>query len=161
MPVLSNHSRGEQMRQMPLRPYVIVTRVGRKPGVREHTQSAVASSKSAYQRMNKAKSPAAALNDKKMRRDLQRAWGSAGAAAALVLSTPPRMRTRDALALGAALSALLIAVGIFFARSQKRRSKLQGEQSERIEEPESEQPPASTPAPAPPAPAEPSGDRLG
>jgi len=147
------------MRQMTLGCYV--RRPGRKPGVREHTQSAVASSKSAYQRMNKAKSPAAALNDKKVRRDLQRAWGSAAAATALVLSTPPRMRTRDALALGATLSALLIALGVFFARSEKRRSKLQGKQSERIEEPESEQAPASTLDPAPLAPTEPSGDQLG
>ena len=51
------------MRQMTLGRYV--TRGGRKPGVREHTHSAVASSRRAYQRLNKAKSPAAALNDKK------------------------------------------------------------------------------------------------
>ena len=146
------------MRQMTLGRYV--TRAGRKPGVREHTQSAVASSKSAYRRLNKAKSPAEALNDKKLRRDLRRVSSSAGAAL-IALGTPPRMRTRDALALGATLSALLIALGVFFARSEKRRSKLQGKQSERIEEPESEQAPASTLDPAPLAPTEPSGDQLG
>jgi hypothetical protein len=145
------------MRQMTLSPYV--TRAGRKPGVREHTQSAVASSRSAYRRLNKARSPAAALNDKKLRRDLRRASSSAGAAAALALSTPPRMRTRDALALGAMLSALLIAAGVLFARSEKLRVKLQGKQSDQGEEPASE--PASTPAPAPLAPAEPSGDSRG
>jgi len=147
------------MRQMTLSRYV--TFAGRKPGVREHTQSAVASSKSAYQRLNKAKSPAAALNDKKLRRDLRRASSSAGAAAALVLSTPPRMRTRDAVALGATLSALVIAAGVLFARSEKLRAKLEGKQSEQVKERENEQPPASAPAPAPLAPAEPSGDPLG
>jgi len=144
------------MRQMTLSPYV--KRAGRKPGVREHTQSAVESSRSAYRRLNKARSPAAALNDKKLRRDLRRASSSAGAAAALALSTPPRMRTRDALALGAILSALLIAAGVLFARSEKLRAKLQGNQPDQVEEPESEQPPTSTPAPASLAPAEPSGD---
>jgi hypothetical protein len=123
------------MQQMTLSRYV--TRAGRKPGVREHTQSAVASSRSAYQRLNKARSPAVALHDKKLRRDLRRASSSAGAAAALALSTPPRMRTRDALALGAMLSALLIVVGLLFARSEKLRAKLHGEQSNQVEEPES------------------------
>jgi hypothetical protein len=143
------------MRQMTLSRYV--TFAGRKPGVREHTQSAVSWSRSAYRRLNKAGSPAAAVNDKKLRRDLRRASSSAGAAAALVLSTPPRMRTRDALALGALFSALLIAAGVLFARSEK----LPGKQSDQVEGPESEQPPASTPASAPLAPAEPSGDPLG
>ena len=138
-----------------------VTRAGRKPGVREHTQSAVASGKSAYQRLNKAKSPVAALNDNKLRRDLRRASSSAGAAAALALSTPPRVRTRDVVALGATLSALVIAAGVLFARSERLRAKLHGKQSEQVEEPESEQPPGSPPAPAPLAPAEPSGDPLG
>jgi hypothetical protein len=125
------------MRQMTLGRYV--TRGGRKPGVREHTHSAVASSKRAYQRLNKAKSPAAALNDKKLRRDLRRASSSAGAAA-IVLSTPPRMRTRDAIALGAMLSALLIAAAVLFARSENRRAKRQGNQSDQVEAPASEQP---------------------
>ena len=143
------------MRQMTLSRYV--TFAGRKPGVREHTQSAVVSSRSAYRRLNKAGSPAAALNDKKLRRDLRRASSSAGAAAALALSTPPRIRTRDALALGALLSALLIAAGVLFARSEK----LRGKPSDQVEGPDSEQPPASAPASAPLAPAEPSGDPLG
>ena len=147
------------MRQMTLGGYV--TRGGRKPGVREHTQSAVASSRRAYQRLNKAKSPAAALNDKKLRRDLRRASSSAGAAAAIVLSTPPRMRTRDAIALGAMLSALLIAAAVLFARSEKLRAKRRGDQSDQVEEPESERLAESTPAAAPLAPAEPSGDPLG
>lgn len=140
------------MRQMTLSRYVV--RGSRKPGVREHTKSAFASSRSAYQRLNKAKSPAAALNDKKLRRDLRRASSSAGAAAAIVISTPPRMRTRDAIALGAMLSALLIAAAVLFARSEKVRAKRQGNQSDRVEEPESERPAESRPA-APVAPAEP------
>ena len=147
------------MRQMTLGRYV--TRGGRRPGVREHTHNAVASSRRAYQRLNKAKSPAAALNDKKLRRDLRRASSSAGAAAAIVLSTPPRMRTRDAIALGAMLSALLIAAAVLFARSENLRAKRQGNQSDQVEAPKSEQPAESTPAAAPLAPAEPSGDPLG
>ena len=147
------------MRPMTLGGYV--TRGGPKPGVREHTHTAVASSRRAYRRLNKAKSPAAALNDKKLRRDLRRASSSAGAAAAIVLSTPPRMRTRDAIALGAMLSALLIAAAVLFARSEKLRAKRRGNQSDQVEEPESERLAESTPAAAPLAPAEPSGDPLG
>ncbi|HYB27002.1 MAG TPA: hypothetical protein VEF89_10350 [Solirubrobacteraceae bacterium] len=146
------------MQQMTLGRYV--TRAGRKPGVREHTQSAVASSKSAYRRLNKAKSPAEALNDKKLRRDLRRVSSSAGAAL-IALGTPPRMRTRDALALGVTLSTLLIAAGVLFARSDRLRAKGQGKQSEPVEEPDGEQPRASTAAPAPLAPAEPPDDPLG
>ena len=147
------------MRQMTLGGYV--KRGGRKPGVREHTQSAVASSRRAYQRLNKAKSPAAALSDKKLRRDLRRASGSVGAAAAIVLSTPPRMRTRDAIAVGVMLSALLIAAAVLFARSEKLRAKRQGNQSDQVEEPKAQQRAEGTPAAAPLAPAGPSGDSLG
>lgn len=141
------------MRQMTLGRHV--ARGSRKPGVREHTQSAVASSRRAYQRLNKAKSPAAALNDKKLRRDLRRASSSAGAAAAVVISMPPRMRTRDAIAVGAMLSVLLIAAAVLFARSEKVRAKRHGMQSDQVEEPDSERPAESTPAAAPVAPAEP------
>lgn len=145
------------MRQMTLSRYV--ARGSREPGVREHTKSAVASSRRAYQRLNKAKSPAAALNDKKLRRDLRRASSSAGAAGAIVISTPGRMRTRDAVALGAMLSTLLIAAAVLFARSEKVRAKRHGNQSDQVEEPNNQPPAESTPA-APVAPAEP-GEPLG
>ena len=71
------------------------------------------------------------------------------------------MRTRDAIALGAMLSALLIAAAVLFARSEKLRAKRRGDQSDQVEEPESERLAESTPAAAPLAPAEPSGDPLG
>jgi hypothetical protein len=65
------------------------------------------------------------------------------------------MRTRDAIALGAVLSAPLIAAAVLFARSEKVRAKRHGNQSEQGEEPANEHPAESTPAAAPLATAQP------
>ena len=114
----------------------------RELGARGHGRIALASTRSAYRRLSKTNSPAEALNDKKLRRDLQRA-STAIQAAAVALSAPPRMRTRDAVALGALLSAFLVGVGLLFVRSEKARSKILGKRPGEAES--AEQTPSSTP----------------
>lgn len=114
----------------------------RQLGPRDQGRIALASTRSAYRRLSEANSPAEALNDKKLRRDLRRA-STAIEAAAVALSAPPRMQTRDAVAFGALLSALLIGVVVLFVRSEKARSKVLGK---RPGEPESAaESPSSTP----------------
>ncbi len=114
----------------------------RQLGARGHGRIALASTRSAYRRLSEANSPAEALNDKKLRRDLRRA-STAIQAAAVALSAPPRMRTRDAVAFGALLSALLIGVVLLFVRSEKVRSNVLGKRPGEAES--AEQSPASTP----------------
>ncbi len=114
----------------------------RQLGARGHGRIALASTRSAYRRLSEAKSPDEALNDKKLRRDLRRA-STAIQAAAVALSAPPRMRTRDAVAFGALLSALLIGVVLLFVRSEKVRSKVLGKRPGEAES--AEQSPSSAP----------------
>lgn len=122
-------------------------RASRQLGVRDQGQIALASTKSAYRRITKAKSPARALlNDKKVRRDLRRAV-RAIEAAAVALSASPRMRTRDALALGAALS--LLGGGLVFVRSEKFRAKLLSKARGADGEFKAPFSPADTPVPPP------------
>jgi hypothetical protein len=99
-------------------------RATHEPRVRDQGQIAIHSGRSAYRRLRRAKSPKAALlNDRKLHRDLRRTL-AATQGAAIALTSPPRMRTRDALVLVAVLSALLIAIGAALARSEKLRSKV-------------------------------------
>jgi len=133
-----------------------LTRATSEPGVRDEVRVAVQSIKSAYRRFDRAKSPTAALlNDKKLKRDLRRAL-HAIRGAAIALTAPPRMRTRDAIALGGVLSAVFIVATFVFVRGRKLRSQSAGEQSGTGDEPGLQQPgngPSGSPPGAPPPPA--------
>jgi len=102
-------------------------RASREPGVRDQAKIALQSVQSAYRRIERAKAPREALlNDKKVHRDLRRALAASRDAAA-ALTAPPRMRTRDAIGVGAVVTVLLIAATFGFTRSRNRRAGTQGE----------------------------------
>jgi hypothetical protein len=133
-----------------------VKRATSEPGVRDDVDLALKSIKSAYRRLDRGTSPTAALlNDKKLHRDLRRAL-RAIRDAAVALTAPPKMRTRDAIALGGALSALLIAATFAFIRGRKLRSQSDPGPSGTADAAESQQPTDAPPAPVPPTPAPPS-----
>jgi len=101
-----------------------VKRLSDRPKLRSNGQLAMSSASSAYRRLRKAKSPTTALlNDKKLHRDLGRAITATRDAIA-DLTRPPRLRTRDAILVGAALAILVIVVGFVVARRNELRSRI-------------------------------------
>jgi hypothetical protein len=112
-----------------------ITEIGRylsratsEPGVRDEARSAAQSLKRAYKRFDRAPSPVdALLHDRKLQRDLSNAL-KALQRAAVALTTPPKMRTRDRVVVAGVTTVLLIAAVFAFLRGRTAGSTDQADQ---------------------------------
>jgi hypothetical protein len=105
-----------------IRPYI--QRVTQDSRVRDQGRIAVASTRSAYDRLTSGKSPAKALlNDKKLQGHLRDAL-EAARDATIALTVTPKKRTRSRVSFSLTLLGFGIAAGLALACSEKLRSKL-------------------------------------
>jgi hypothetical protein len=127
-------------------PYV--QRLIQDADLRENLQKAVASSKSAYERLSNGKAPAkTVMDDKKFQRDVREAYEAAREASA-ALTEGPRKRARKGLTFGRKLLLLGIGGGIALAASEKLRSKVLDTLFGAEEEFEYTPPASASPAPS-------------
>ena len=131
-----------------------ITEIGRylsranEPGVRDEARSAAHSLKRAYRRFERARSPVdALLHDRKLQRDLRNAL-KALRRAAIVLTTPPKMRTRDRVAAAGVTTVLLIAAVFALLRGRTSGSTDQADQDAPVTGTESPQPSQTTATPS-------------